>query len=149
MDKDKLEKYVYDKAQEEGLLILEISYSPGNGSFINIVADSKGGITVEACAKFNRGIRSWIERNQLFSGGFTVDVSSPGLDRALKSDTDYTWAMGKQIVVNTDQPVSGCSRIVGELVDFNNGKDVSVNTGEQNVEIDISNIASAKLYLKT
>ncbi|MFH1305972.1 MAG: hypothetical protein ABIH74_06200, partial [Candidatus Omnitrophota bacterium] len=76
----------------------------------------------------------------------TVEVSSPGLDRTLKSAGDFSWAVGKQVEVIVREPVDGKSAVLGRLLSGNNEEGITIEVPRGDaVKIDGKNIVKAKL----
>lgn len=59
-----------------------------------------GGITVEDCRKVSRQILRELDGEDIFQGQYTLEVSSPGIERLLKRKEHYVWAVGKFIEVD-------------------------------------------------
>ncbi len=85
------------------------------GNSIEVVLDSDNGITVKQCAEFNRAISLWKESNDQTNDSYFVEVCSPGLDRQLRSEGDFAWAVGKQVKIMVKEPVHGKVEFVGIL----------------------------------
>ena len=98
---EELGKFIQDEAGKEGFQLVDIVSRGGNTAFFEIILDKEGGISLDECSKFNSKVSTWIEEQDMFSGNFTLDVCSPGLDRLLKSDGDFEWAKGKKVKVNS------------------------------------------------
>jgi ribosome maturation factor RimP len=142
-----LEKFVAEEADKLGYELVDISTRGGGGFFLEILIDKEGGITIGECGKFNRTVSSWIESQGLFRGSFTIDVSSPGLDRVLKKDKDFSRAVGKQVRVKMREPVNGKSALVGKLLGTDDEKGLLIEEEDGNeVSIKKDNVAKARLW---
>lgn len=85
-----LENLAERMAEEMGLVMVDFEQGPG---FIRIVVDGDGGVTVEECAALSRRFSKALDdRNPL-----AVEVSSPGLDRVLRTPRERAWAVGKRV----------------------------------------------------
>jgi len=83
--------------EEAELIDVEIIGGPSNRIF-RFFVDTKNGITVGECATINRKIYSLINKESLAApDSYRVEVSSPGLDRALKEKKDFLRNMGKKL----------------------------------------------------
>lgn len=60
----------------------------------------EGGITIEDCKKVSRLISRDLDSEGIFEGQYTIEVSSPGVERALRRQEHYVWAIGKFIEVD-------------------------------------------------
>ena len=146
---EELKQYINEEVKRSGYELVDIVTRGGRGFFLEIIIDKEGGITADECGAFNRETMSWIDEQGLFEGGYTIDVCSPGLDRLLRSDNDFIWAVGKQVEMNMHEPVEGKSTVVGKLLDVNN-EEASVEIEDKDgtpISITRSNIARAKLWV--
>ena len=87
----------------------------GKTAVVEIIADRPGGITIGECAYINKKIDQSIEKKQWFGGDYVVEVSSPGLDRPLKTPKDFMRAMGKVVRFHLLQPVENKIEHAGEV----------------------------------
>lgn len=144
---EKLVNHIREEVKKADYQLVDISTKGGTTFFMEVVLDKEGGITLDECSDFNRRISSWIDEQKLFESGYTLDVCSPGLDRALKSNEEFSWAQGKDIKVTTHEPVNGQNVIIGKLVEVNDEKDIVIESEKgDRVNVERSNVAKAKLY---
>lgn len=145
---EELSEYIRKEAENSGYEIVDLATRGGKGFFLEIVLDKEGGITLDECTAFNRKVTSWMDGQKMFEGGYTLDVCSPGLDRPLKSDSDFMWALNKQIQVKTHEPVNGKSAVIGKLIKTDGDKDITIQDEDgSEVRIERSNVARAKLWV--
>ena len=127
--------------------VVDITYKRESGKFVlRIVLDKEGGITMDECAKLNVQLSDILEKENTIDDQYTLEVSSPGLDRRLKSDNDFTWAVGKKVKITTYVPIDGKNVFTGELLGLGEGIVVLEEEGTS-WEIPREKIASAKLNL--
>ncbi|MDP8266097.1 MAG: ribosome maturation factor RimP [Candidatus Aceula meridiana] len=97
------EKHLKDKGLE--LIELIIDHQRKN-HLIQILADKpEGGITVEECARLNKDIGRELEEENIFEGSYTLEVSSPGIDRPLCTEKDFLRNIGKKVQVFLRIPI--------------------------------------------
>ena len=142
---DNLIEYIEKKAEEEGYQVVDVSTRSGRGLVIEVVMDKEGGITLEECAKFNKDMGFWIDNEGLFGGRYMIDVCSPGLDRVLKSDTEFIWAVGKEVHVRTCEPIDEEKTFEGKLLPFSDSSCITLSKDGKDVTIERKNIARARL----
>ncbi|MGB2662127.1 MAG: ribosome maturation factor RimP [Candidatus Omnitrophota bacterium] len=146
---EELREHIREEAERSNYRLVGITTKGGDSFLMEVVLDKEGGITLDECGEFNRRISSWVEEQNLFRSGFTLDVSSPGLDRELKEDGDFSWAVGKEVKITVHEPVNGKSAIIGILVEADAGKDLVVEEDEGNkLTVARGNIAKARLWVK-
>ncbi len=102
--------------REIGAVIVEITLKKTKGVFaLSLLVDKPGGITVGECTRLNKRINRLIEERELVAGGYSVEVSSPGLDRPLKEARDFKRLEGKAIDIWLSEPVDGQNFISGNI----------------------------------
>ncbi|MBN2201934.1 ribosome maturation factor RimP [bacterium] len=85
-------------AVRSGIELLDVSLrGSGRAPTVCVVADKPGGITVEDCAAIHRSLRSCIEQAGPGARDWRIEVSSPGLDRPLKTERDFRLQTGRKI----------------------------------------------------
>jgi ribosome maturation factor RimP len=121
-------------------------------------SDPLAGVTHEDCANFSREFGTILDVEDVISGSYTLEVSSPGLDRKLVKAADFTRFAGSRLKLMTRQPVNGNRNFEGRLESFQDGRltlDLSVAShksrkkmGEaagQKIEIEFANVEKANL----
>lgn len=89
-----------------------------NGYFLRCLVDYlSGGITVETCARINRKIYQLLGETKLLGEDFAVEVSSPGLDRKLKTYEDFLPRKGRLIDLYLKEKVEGRIFFAGKLIE--------------------------------
>jgi ribosome maturation factor RimP len=83
-----------------------------------IYADKPGGLELEDCEKISRMIDPIIDEHDPIEESYYLIVSSPGLDRPLKTPRDYKRSIGKKIDVKLYRPLDGHKEFTGELTSF-------------------------------
>ena len=147
---EQLADHIKEETEKAGYDLVDMIAKGGNrGFFLEIILDKEGGITLDECGNFNRHIAYWIDENDVLKTGYTIDVSSPGLDRELKSDTALLWATGRQVEVRVYEPVCGKNVLIGKLVE-GSGEDTLTLEDEngETVVIDKGNISRTKLWVE-
>lgn len=79
--------------------------------------DTSGGVTIDDCASVSRSLEPWLDEHAQLSDRYTLEVSSPGVDRPLVRPRDYERFRGERVVVQGTEPLVGDQRrIEGELL---------------------------------
>jgi ribosome maturation factor RimP len=87
-------------------------------------SDPVGGITVDDCASVSRALEPWLDEHGQLSDRYTLEVSSPGVDRPLVRPHDFERFRGERIVVQGTDPLVGDQRrIEGELLGWDEGSE--------------------------
>lgn len=91
----------------------------GAGTVLRIFIDKPGGVSVHDCEQVHLSLGQALDVEDPIPHGYTLEVSSPGLDRPLKHRKDYLRALGKQVNVKLTRPCEGQWRIIGRLMEVN------------------------------
>ena len=103
---------------------------------IQFIADKpKGGISMGECERLNRDIVRAIDENGFLGDNYALELSSPGLDRPLKTKKDFLRNMSAEVRVLTKEPVAGKREWVGRIIA---AEDTHVVIGvEENADITV------------
>ena len=131
-----------------GLELIDIvCVGQGPRSVVRVYIDKPGGVTVEDCSRVHLAIGPALDVADPFPHAYTLEVSSPGLDRAFKRIQDYHRALGKQVSVKLREPIVGQWRVVGKLTEVNEqGVTIVVHDrrSERKVILEFDSIAEAR-----
>lgn len=95
-------------ADEQGIEIAEIEFKQGRDPALTVYIDAEAGVDLEACEKFHRAIDPVLdELDPTFGEPYTLNVSSPGLDRPLKTARDFERHKGEKTEVKLFAPLKG------------------------------------------
>ena len=103
-------------------------------------------MTVEDCAGISRAVSALLDVEDPIPGAYTLEVSSPGLDRPLVRLADYDRFSGREARVETRQPVDGRKRFKGRLAGVRGHAVLLVCDGAER-EIPFADVARGKLLL--
>ncbi|PKM76356.1 MAG: ribosome maturation factor RimP [Firmicutes bacterium HGW-Firmicutes-15] len=110
---------IASKLQEKGIDLYEIEYKKEpDGQVIRIYIDTLEGVDVGICARATRAVKEYIDTESNLYYDY-LEVSSPGIDRILKTDSDYERFQGERVLVKTSQLVEGQKKFVGILANTN------------------------------
>jgi len=102
--------------EREGFELVDIQYHrEKTGWVLRLYVDKEGGINIDDCAKISHWVGDVLEVKDIIPGPYTLEVSSPGLDRPLKKEKDFLMAINKMIRVETSPPVEGRKNFKGIL----------------------------------
>ena len=129
----------------EGCEIWGVEYrAQGRHSKLAIYIDSEQGIGVDDCERVSRRVSDVLEVEEVFSGAYTLEVSSPGMDRILFKPEQYGRCRGEEIEVRLNYPVDGSKRIKGVLMGLEDGE-VVVRVGEDDYLLPLENVQRARV----
>ncbi|MGYP001559757351 len=87
----------------------------GAGRLVRVTVDAPGGVDVERIANLSRGVSRILDEAEFAGSSYTLEVSSPGLERPLRRPSQYRKALGREVIVKTTEPVSGAKSHRGIL----------------------------------
>ena len=93
----------------------------GGGAVLRLLIDKEGGVTLDDCSRISRRLSAQLDVDDLITHHYTLEVSSPGLDRPLFGDRDYERFAGRQVRIRTVAPYQGRRQFVGRLVGLADG----------------------------
>jgi len=135
-----LAKPVIDGA---GIELVEIELTGRYGNYIlRILIEKPGGVTIDDCVAVNRELSCLLDVDDPIPSRYTLEVSSPGLDRPFKTERDYERALGKWIKVSYANGHGKPVTCLGRLSGIEDGL-VEIDRGEECQRIPISTILKA------
>lgn len=127
-----------------GMEIVDIEYRrEGQGNVLRFYLDrAEGGVTVDELTAMSRRLGHLVELNELVPGRYTLEVSSPGINRRLRRPEHFQRFVGKRVRVRTVEPCEGRRGFVGVLMAVE-GDGIRVATGGEERVFPYANIAQA------
>lgn len=129
--------------------IVRIRVKSGKRQTVQIMADkSDGTMDVEDCAKLSRGLSDILEEEDPIRGEYTLEVSSPGIDRPLTAPAHFERWAGFKAKLELDRLVEGRKKFTGQLVGFeDNSVLIDLPNEDETALIPFDWISDAKLVL--
>jgi ribosome maturation factor RimP len=136
---------------EMGFRIVRVTISGRNGTTVQIMAERPDGtMTVEDCADVSRQLSPLLDAHDPISGHYTLEISSPGIDRPLVRASDFVAWAGHEAKVETKTMVGGRRRFRGLLKGLDGADvnlEVSPDQGGPEVKLPVASISEARLVL--
>lgn len=109
-------------ADELGYELVDVEYvKEGQDWHLRIYIDKPGGISIDDCTLMNSKIDPLLDEKDIVSNAYIFEVSSPGLDRPLKTDRDFEKYKGEEVEVNLYKAIDGTKHFEGELIGRQDG----------------------------
>lgn len=106
---------------ELGFELVDVEYLSKHGRWVlRVYIDKNGGVTIDDCAMVSGELGDLIDIKDIIEHEYVLEVSSPGLNRPLRKDSDFARAVGKKIKVKMSVPQKGRRNFTGYLKDFHN-----------------------------
>ena len=134
-----------------GFRLVRVTVSARDGMTMQIMAERPDGtMTVEDCVEVSRNLSPLLDAHDPISGHYTLEVSSPGIDRPLARKSDFEVWAGHEAKIETKTVISGRKRYRGKIVGLQ-GDDVRVEVPEDQggpeISLPIGSISEARLVL--
>ena len=113
-----------------GIEIVDVEWNDKTASLTAFI-ETEQGVDLDTCEKFHNAIMEPIDSfDPTFDKPYTLNVSSPGLDRPFKTERDFERNLGKEVEIKLFAPLKGKKFLEGVLTAFNENT-VTVNIGEE------------------
>ena len=134
--------------QEKGLVLVDVLYRrESSGWVLRLFIDKEDGVTLDDCTAVSREVSHLLDIEDIIEQAFNLEVSSPGLDRPLKSVGDFQRFAGRKAKVTTKEPIEGNQVFMGRI---NKVEDelITMEVGQQELCIPFSEVAKARLEVE-
>lgn len=102
-----------------GLALVDLEWRrEGRRSVLRFFVDKPGGVAITDCQRFSHEVGDLLDVSGLVEGAYDLEVSSPGLDRELRKDREFAWALGRDIRCWLREPLDGRTEFSGRLAAF-------------------------------
>jgi ribosome maturation factor RimP len=144
----RIERLIAPAVRERGFDIVRVLVLGENRPRVQIMAERHGGgsITVDDCADISRAVSAALIVDDPIDGSYTLEVSSPGIDRPLTRPEDFERFAGREAKLTTAREIDGRKRFRGRLLGLDGGAVRIVVDGIERAIV-IDDIAQAKLVL--
>jgi ribosome maturation factor RimP len=110
--------------------------------------DQSGGVTLDDCAEVSRDASSVLDVEDLVPHRYSLEVSSPGLDRPLKSEAEFARFAGKLAKVKLARPAPDGQRVLRGTLDRAGAGSVAVMVDDKRIEVPFADVAEAQLVFE-
>lgn len=139
-------------AMELGLEIVDVEWVKENHNYIlRILADTDEGLTIDDSIALNEAISAKLDIEDFITEEYMLEVSSPGLERPLKTDSDIKNAIGDYINIRTYASIDGIKEFEGNLIEYADNIitiDVNIKGRIKQFKIEKSKISKIRLAVK-
>ena len=130
-----------------GYELVRVRISGGQHMSLQIMAERKqGGMEIDDCANVSKAISAILDLEDPISDAYTLEVSSPGINRPLTRLIDFETWQGHIAKIELVEPLNGQKRFKG-IIDKVNGSSISIRNDHLKTEIEFCSIANAKLVI--
>ena len=132
---------------EMGLELYDVEYSSASGQLRVFIQRPQAGVSMGDCARVSRKLSEELDKDDLIDSAYMLEVSSPGLDRPLKKESDYQRSLGRLVKMKLVQPVAGSHELTGRLLEYREGMAKLGMEGQEPLWVALSQIKKARLEL--
>ncbi len=141
---ERVKQIAEPKAEGLGLALIDCEYKKEGGRrILRLYIDKKGGVGLDDCEAVSRSVEPVLDSEDFIDEAYTFEVSSPGLDRPLKTDRDFIRYEGEDVEVGLYAAIDGKKKFTGKLIGRKDGV-VSIDCGGQTLEFQQKDISKVK-----
>jgi ribosome maturation factor RimP len=137
----RLEEVIQPVLLDHGLDLVDLDWRPHRPrAVLRIFVDKSGGVGIGDCERVSREIGDVLDVSGLIGWAYDLEVSSPGLDRQLRKEREYRWAVGKLVCCW----LAGGAEVRGRLSEVGDER-LTLEQGGERVEVPRAEITKARL----
>ena len=107
-----VETYLKPILDEHNFELVDVEYvKEGTNWYLRVFIDKEGGITIDDCELVSRALEKILDKEDPIKNSYILEVSSPGLDRPLKKDSDFEKYKGRIVDIKLYKPFNKKKRI--------------------------------------
>jgi ribosome maturation factor RimP len=145
---DKVRAIAGPLAAQDGLELIDVEFGGGGGrQTLRLYIDKPGGVSLDDCSSVSRALSTALDVEDPLQGAYDLEVSSPGLDRPLRTPEHFRKFAGEKVRVKTFGPVPECENrktFVGILKGYENEK-VVVDVDGKTFEVPHAQVSRANV----
>lgn len=128
-----------------GYELIELEYAPSHGrSLLRLFIDSSTGVGLSDCERVSREVAASLDVEDPIPGAYTLEVSSPGFDRLLRTQAHFGRFVGSRVFVELKQPRAGRRRYTGTLLTVDDSG-IALEVERERVAMTFAEIGTARL----
>ncbi|MCM1193598.1 MAG: ribosome maturation factor RimP [Butyrivibrio sp.] len=135
-------------AEAAGVSVYDVEYvKEGSDYYLRAYIDKPEGVNIQDCENVSRALSDALDREDFIPDAYILEVSSPGLGRALKKDRHLQASLGEEVEIKLYKPMDKRKEFAGVLESFDS-KTLTVREGDEPRTFDRADIALVRLALK-
>ena len=145
---DQVTAFAQPVVESFGCRLWDVEYvREGSERYLRVFIDKDGGVDIDDCEKIHRALDPILDEKDPITESYHFEVSSAGLERALKRPGDFEQFMGSPVLVKLYRPRNGLKEIPGILRGYEDGK-VTVEAGKETITFEKSQVALVRLRVE-
>lgn len=143
--RERLMEVIEPVVARQGCELVELEYAPGRAhGLLRLYIDRPEGIGVEDCERVSREVSVLLDASDPIPSAYALEVSSPGLDRVLRTRAHFERFVGSRVHVELSVPRDGRRRYTGALVGVDDAG-IHLEVDQQRVNVPFAAIGRARL----
>lgn len=144
---EELKTLLSNIAEQMDIELVDVEFKMSKTPALTVYIDTEDGVDLNTCEKYHRAIDGPLDEFDFTLGAaYVLNVSSPGLDRPLKTQRDFNRAMGEQVEIKLYAPDKGKKFFEGTLVDYD-GKNITVIIDGEERKFALSTVAKVNIAI--
>lgn len=145
--KNKVSRLAKQVAEEQEVELFDIELSGRDRLLLRITIDKEDGVTLDDCERFSRSLEAILDVVDPIPVSYTLEVSSPGLDRPLRDLKDFEKNTGKLARIITVEKIEDQNLFIGRISGVNN-KSLRLLVNDREIDIPFEKILKARLEIE-
>ena len=134
-------------ADQHSVDIFDIEILGKGKMLLRVMIDKPEGVTLDDCEQFSRSLSALLDIEDPFEGPYTLEVSSPGINRPLKKPEDFENNTGKLARIVTSEKINNQSFFIGRILKVRDNI-IVIMTKEKEIKIPFDKIKKANLEIE-
>ena len=143
---EQIEQLATPILQHHNMELVDLQFQHEHGQWVlRFFLDKPGGITLDDCATMSDHLGGALDAADLIQQSYSLEVSSPGINRPLKKESDYQRFVGEKVDVTLYAPVNGRRHFRGTIQAVQSGVVTVEDASHASFELPLEGVAKAKL----
>lgn len=143
-----LKQKLIEIAEPMGIEVVDVEFKISKNPSLTVYIDTEDGVDLDTCEKYHNAIDPMLDDYDFTLGAaYTLNVSSPGLDRPLKTSRDFDKALGQDVEIKLFAPEKGKKFFEGLLTDYDENT-FTVKIVNETKKFDKNKVAKVNIAVK-
>ena len=142
---ERVSALIKETVEAEGVELWDVRYvKEGASYYLRVFIDKAEGITIDDCTNVSHAIDPIIDEADPIEEAYYLEVSSPGIERELRTDMHLEYCTGADVEVRLYAPLNGSKVYRGELLEPSDNGNIAIMAGETRMEFERAAVAKIK-----
>jgi ribosome maturation factor RimP len=134
-------------AREQGVEVFDLELLGKGKMLLRVTIDKEEGVNLDDCEKYSKGLGAILDVENPIPGPYTLEVSSPGLNRPLRSLVDFEKYVGRSVRIITVEKIENRNFLTGRIEGVENGV-ITIFSDNRSITIPFDKISKARLEIE-